>query len=194
MICPNKKCQIEIDDVSKFCDQCGSEIMLCPKCNTPGTGKFCAKDGTRLESRKKTDTHSPEQSILNQPEQEHASHAAATPQTGSAVQSGTAAFDLNSGTAGDTVTLVHSGGTELVMKNNDILGREEGSNAGKLVEFKYISRKHAMFTVNSGIWFIKDLGATNKTRLNDAVLEPQREYPVKKGDRIMLADQEFTVK
>lgn len=193
MICPNKKCLMEIDDDSKFCDRCGSEILLCPKCNTPGTGKFCAKDGSRLESRRSG-------AAQNAVPQQAAASGAQNQDAGNAIQAheiqqgGTAAFDLNSGTESDAVTLIHSGGLELVIKNNDILGRGEGVHAGELGGFKYISRKHAAFTVKSGAWFVTDLGATNKTRLNDAVLEPQREYPVKKGDRIMLADQEFTVK
>lgn len=193
MICPNKKCRIEIDDDSKFCDQCGSEILICPKCNNHGTGKFCDKDGTRLESRRNGDVQNtaPQQAAVSGVQNQTADNAM---QAHEIQQGGTAAFDLNSGTGSDSVTLIHSGGLELVIKNNDILGRGEGVHSGELGGFKYISRKHAAFTVKSGAWFVTDLGATNKTRLNDAVLEPQREYPVKKGDRIMLADQEFTIK
>jgi hypothetical protein len=193
MICPNKKCLIEIDDDSKFCDQCGSEILFCPKCNTPGTGKFCAKDGTRLESRRSDDTQNatPQQGTLPESQGQTAGNAE---QPHEIPQGGTAAFDLNSGTGSDAVTLIHSGGLELVIKNSDILGRGEGAHAVQLQGFKFLSRKHAELILRSGSWFIKDLGSTNKSKLNGEFLEPQREYPVKKGDCVMLADQEFTVK
>ena len=57
MICPVKSCHMEIDDDSRFCDQCGAEILECPQCGTFGTGKFCPKDGIRLEPRKKSIHH-----------------------------------------------------------------------------------------------------------------------------------------
>lgn len=193
MICPNKKCRIEIDDDSKFCDQCGSEILICPKCNNYGTGKFCDKDGTRLESRRNADTQNaaPQQGSPSGSQNQAVNDAV---QSHEVQHGGTAAFDLNSGTGSDTVTLIHSGGLELVIKNNDILGRGEGAHAEQLGGFKFLSRKHAELILKSGTWFIKDLGSTNKSKLNGEILEPQREYPVKKGDRIMLADQEFTAK
>ena len=193
MICPNKKCLIEIDDDSKFCDQCGSEILICPKCNTPGTGKFCAKDGTRLESRRSGDTQNaiPQQGTPSGSQNQAVNDAV---QSHEIPQGGTAAFDLNSEAESELLSLIHSGGLELVIKNSDILGRGEGAHAEQLGGFKFLSRRHAAFFVNSGTWFIKDLGSTNKSKLNGELLEPQKEYPVKKGDRIMLADQEFTVR
>jgi len=193
MICPNKKCLIEIDDDSKFCDQCGSEILICPKCNTPGTGKFCAKDGTRLESRRSGDTQNaiPQQETLPESQSQTAGNAE---QPHEIQQGGTAAFDLNSEAESALLSLLHSGGLELVIKNSDILGRGEGAHAEQLGGFKFLSRRHAELILKTGNWFIKDLGSTNKSKLNGELLEPQREYPVKKGDRIMLADQEFTVR
>lgn len=41
-------CKSQIEDDSFFCDQCGKEILVCPKCNNPGKGKVCTKDGTQL--------------------------------------------------------------------------------------------------------------------------------------------------
>jgi len=50
MQCPF--CKAFIDDDSIYCDQCGKEIFICPKCNKPGKGKMCIHDGTPLISMK----------------------------------------------------------------------------------------------------------------------------------------------
>ncbi len=55
-------------------------------------------------------------------------------------------------------------------------------NAGQLG----VSRKHAMITVRGHQLMLKDLGSTNGTRLNDSVLEPNREYRLHHGDQLML--------
>ena len=44
--CP--KCQAEIDVDSCFCDQCGAELHVCPKCGTLGKGKRCTRCGEPL--------------------------------------------------------------------------------------------------------------------------------------------------
>ena len=44
--CP--KCQAEIEADSYFCDQCGAELFVCPKCGTYGKGKRCTRCGEPL--------------------------------------------------------------------------------------------------------------------------------------------------
>ena len=44
--CP--KCQAEIDNDSCFCDQCGAELFVCPKCGVLGKGKRCTRCGEPL--------------------------------------------------------------------------------------------------------------------------------------------------
>ena len=46
--CP--KCQAEIESDSHFCDQCGAELFVCPKCGTLGKGKRCTRCGEPLVS------------------------------------------------------------------------------------------------------------------------------------------------
>lgn len=46
--CP--KCQAEIEGDSYFCDQCGAELFVCPKCGTFGKGKRCTRCGEQLVS------------------------------------------------------------------------------------------------------------------------------------------------
>ena len=46
IICPN--CQAEIDSDSKFCDQCGKELMYCPECKELKRGTECPRCGEDL--------------------------------------------------------------------------------------------------------------------------------------------------
>ena len=44
--CPH--CSKDIENDSFYCDQCGAELMYCPKCQIFGKGKFCSKCRTPL--------------------------------------------------------------------------------------------------------------------------------------------------
>lgn len=64
MKCPY--CKEMIDDDSWFCDQCGKEIKICPKCHLPKRGTECPACGADLVSAKSlaakaTETPKPEQ-------------------------------------------------------------------------------------------------------------------------------------
>lgn len=48
--CP--KCQSEIEGDSYFCDQCGTELFVCPKCGIYGKGKRCTRCGEPLVAAK----------------------------------------------------------------------------------------------------------------------------------------------
>ncbi|HRR95442.1 MAG TPA: zinc ribbon domain-containing protein [Candidatus Ratteibacteria bacterium] len=54
MICVFCKSNIEGD--SFFCDQCGKEILICPKCSQPGKGQYCTYDSTLLVTKKYFDS------------------------------------------------------------------------------------------------------------------------------------------
>jgi hypothetical protein len=46
MQCPS--CKEAIDDDSRYCDQCGEQILVCSICGCPGKGKRCIFDGKEL--------------------------------------------------------------------------------------------------------------------------------------------------
>lgn len=48
--CP--KCKQLIEDDSWFCDQCGTELMVCPSCRTIKRGMTCNQCGTKLMTAK----------------------------------------------------------------------------------------------------------------------------------------------
>ncbi len=185
MICPSKTCRNEIDDDSKYCDQCGVQILICPKCGTFGSVKFCPKDGQRMEPIGKSET------VTFDPHRPP--HSPQSEQVQNKDQSATTRMDINEVQGSGSLTLIHSGGTILKISSSDQLGKSVGTHADFLSRFKYISNKHAVITLNDSKWFITDMNSTNKTRVNGQILEPLKVIQIKKGDKIILADQEFTV-
>jgi len=189
MICPVKTCKNEIDDDSKFCDQCGSQILVCPKCGTPGGVKFCPKDGQRMEPAGKSETVTLDPPPP--PPQQTPPQQSAPAQNKD--QRATTRMDLNEVQGAGSLTLMHSGGTVLKISSGDQLGRSVGSHADFLGGFKFISGNHALLTFSENKWFITDQDSTNKTRVNGQVIEALKSVQIKNGDKIILADQEFTV-
>jgi pSer/pThr/pTyr-binding forkhead associated (FHA) protein len=188
MICPVKTCKYEIDDDSKYCDQCGTQILVCPKCGTFSSAKFCPKDGQRMEPVRKTDKVQT-QNIPSSPP------AGVQPQPSEQIKDprATTRMDINEVQGAGRLNLVHSSGTVLSVNSGDLLGRKSGPHAGQLGEYKYVSGSHAVISRNNNQWYIKDLDSTNKTRVNGKVIEAQKDIPVKHGDKIILADQEYII-
>ncbi|HEX8823690.1 MAG TPA: GGDEF domain-containing protein [Archangium sp.] len=67
------------------------------------------------------------------------------------------------------------------------IGREEGNHI--VVDLDNVSRRHAMIIHRQGRMFVKDLGSTNGTYLNDA--EVTQETPLRSGDLIKVGGSIF---
>ncbi len=46
IVCPY--CGKDIEDDSKYCDQCGGQLKKCQKCGQIGKGNRCTKDGDKM--------------------------------------------------------------------------------------------------------------------------------------------------
>ena len=55
-----------------------------------------------------------------------------------------------------------------------------------------VSRKHAKFFLQDGQCSVADQNSTNRTYVNDCALEPQTPQLLRDGDRIRLANEDFT--
>jgi pSer/pThr/pTyr-binding forkhead associated (FHA) protein/NADPH-dependent 2,4-dienoyl-CoA reductase/sulfur reductase-like enzyme len=66
------------------------------------------------------------------------------------------------------------------------LGRNPASHI--VISDETASWRHATFKQEDMKWFIRDLGSSNHTFLNDKALEPNQPYPLQPGDRIRIGD------
>ncbi len=68
--------------------------------------------------------------------------------------------------------------------SGDVVGRHE---KGKeyLKDYKTVSRKHAKFFKQAGIWYVEDLNSTNGVYINGKRINGKE--VIKKGDRISLS-------
>lgn len=72
-----------------------------------------------------------------------------------------------------------------------VVGKEEAKVHFYIGDNEAVSRCHMKIIKRGTGYVVKDLGATNFTYLNGEYIAPQEERPLKNGDVIMVADEEF---
>ena len=168
MQCP--LCKETIDDDSRYCDQCGEQIMVCSVCGRPGKGKRCIFDGKELVPAAGSASMPTFQASVSQP----------VPQSG--------------GTSGDKIKLtsqIH--GIMIEAGDGDIIGRKNGAFANVFSRFNFVSGTHCKIVKTVAGWHIQDMGSTNGTIYNGATLVPNALYPLTSGTTIKIADVELLV-
>ena len=176
IVCPS--CGELIPDDSKYCDQCGVQLLECVNCGTLGTDDFCPECGKPMVSK------------------------------GNAARKSDATIkpskEDNGGNDGDTTTGGGRDRKNLVLKSRNgnfilrpeheaIIGRKESPYEQLLADLNLISRRHGKFLRQGRDWFIVDFGSTNGTLVND--VELQRDVPMKfrAGDVIDIGTYIFDV-
>jgi len=165
MQCPF--CKNNIDDDSFYCDQCGKEILICPKCNKPGKGKMCIIDGTPLVSMKD------KIGIIH---------------TASKVS---VAVPLDKG----ELHLINKNlGLDVKIEKDVFIGRETGDFVDIFGEYQTVSGRHLQidFDLQKG-WLVTDLGSTNGTKYNNMLLVPNRPQILTDKSYLIIANIEFYV-
>lgn len=98
-------------------------------------------------------------------------------------------------------TMLANGGSITRVKNGDkldlkvqevLIGRDPAVCNFHITGNTNIGRKHAKFVVKNGVTYIVDQNSTNGTFVNGARIQPNVEIALKNGDKIMLADEEFS--
>lgn len=216
--CP--KCKQLIEDDSWFCDQCGTELMVCPSCRTIKRGMTCNQCGTKLVTAKafaqnggsvKDPTTPPvgnTQNVGPSPTPNVNPNPNSQPHTGFVGQ-----HTPNADTNSDRT--MRPGATppppprqpqvkpgHLVCQNPPIrLGIGDGAIIGRRGSYAqtfagqgYVSGNHARLQYNaSGQFEIVDLGSTNGTFVNGQQLAPNMPRVVNVGDIVKFANLEFAV-
>ncbi|MDO4319631.1 MAG: FHA domain-containing protein [Bacteroidales bacterium] len=159
--CPS--CGADIDGDSRFCDQCGIELMVCPSCRSVCKSKFCSKCGKpSVKASELTDVSVP-----------------AGPAGGPApVGQPKPAGQLQAITCAAM-------GVRLPLRAGAVIGRVNGDYKDLLARFDYISGTHARLDCNGGEWTITDLGSRNGTAVNGVPCSGA--VPLHKGDVVRFA-------
>lgn len=215
IVCPN--CKAEIEDDSRFCDQCGQMLLYCEKCGRVGMGRRCTSCGgmmlsaTGVPGSMPQGGHATDMSVsrmsmsgMGFTQSTHATSprplAGAMPgavSTRGGVSSrgitGGAARGAGMGMGSATMPQLHlsndSLGIRIVGINGAVIGRKEGPYAHFLKQQSYISGVHAQLFYRADIgWCLADKHSSNGTKLNNHRLQPDVEMSLKNGDIVTLAN------
>ena len=189
------KCGADIDSDSLFCDQCGAEQYVCPKCHIIGKGpnKRCGMCGSPLvPATGQQDKNSTQQQGAAQPfagaaQQQGAAQpfaGAAQPFAGATQQQGAA--QQQGATRMASYLVCQAEQVSIPLMNGAVIGRTAGDYANLLGKCIYISGMHARLTQNGSVWHITDLGSRNGTKVNGVACQPNVPMAFKTGDTIKL--------
>jgi hypothetical protein len=172
-------CKIGIDDDSLYCDQCGKEIFICPKCNNPGKGKMCTIDGTTLVTMKNKMTGS------------------ATGVGVSVAVSSVPAQNLGPIPVldKDELHLINKNlGLDIKIEKDVLIGRTTGDFVDIFSKYQTVSGQHLQinFDLQKG-WLVTDLGSTNGTKYNNIPLVPNQPQILSDKSYLIIATIEFYV-
>jgi serine/threonine protein kinase len=121
-------------------------------------------------------------------------------QTPAAFMEALTALPALDGAGGDSVTAVLVGeNTRLELTGPDmVVGRRDPQRGFApdidllpLDHQQTVSRRHARFTRRSGRYFVEDLNAYNRTRVNGLPLVPHQEHELHDGDTVRLGNVEL---
>lgn len=182
------KCGADIDSDSLFCDQCGAEQYVCPKCHIIGKGpnKRCGMCGSPLvpatgqQGNNSTQQQGAAQPFAGATQQQGAAQpfAGATQQQGAAQQQGATRIA--------SYLVCQAEQVSIPLMNGAVIGRTAGDYANLLGKCIYISGMHARLTQNGSVWHITDLGSRNGTKVNGVACQPNVPMAFKTGDTIRL--------
>ena len=189
------KCGADIDSDSLFCDQCGAEQYVCPKCHIIGKGpnKRCGMCGSPLvpatgqQGNNSTQQQGAVQPFAGATQQQGAAQpfAGATQQQGAAQPfAGTA--QQQGATRMASYLVCQAEQVSIPLMNGAVIGRTAGDYANLLGKCIYISGMHARLTQNGSVWHITDLGSRNGTKVNGVACQPNVPMAFKTGDTIKL--------
>lgn len=182
------KCGADIDSDSLFCDQCGAEQYVCPKCHIIGKGpnKRCGMCGSPLvpatgqQGNNSTQQQGAAQPFAGATQQQ----GAAQPFAGAAQQQG--ATQQQEATRMASYLVCQAEQVSIPLMNGAVIGRTAGDYANLLGKCVYISGMHARLTQNGSVWHITDLGSRNGTKVNGVACQPNVPMAFKTGDTIKL--------
>ena len=192
--CPH--CGADIENDSHYCDQCGAQLLQCPKCGEFRKGKFCPTCGVPTgqpgltgltgltgQPRQPQQPVQPQQAV--QPAQPVQPVQPVQPPRPQQQATGTA---LPPADNGPTCLRADALGITLQLKPGAVIGRVNGDYVAQVCTLQYISGTHARIDRGANMqWTITDLGSRNGTTVNGIQCQPNTPVPFKIGDQIRFA-------
>ena len=175
--CPS--CGELIPDDSKYCDQCGAELLECVNCGALGTDDFCAECGKPMVSKGKAE-NKPDATVKPPKEEDVLINIVNT-----TIGGRNATKNL--------ILKARKGNFILRPENEAIIGRKDSPYEQLLVDLNLISRRHGKFVKQGRDWYIVDFGSTNGTLVNDVELQPTVPMKFKAGDVVDIGTYIFDV-
>ena len=177
-------CKLEIEDDSLYCDQCGKEIFICPKCGKPGKGKVCIYDGTNLDSMKVKLGSGIDQSSIQSDKTEPSQEIPSTPEPGIEQKVKIPELSL----VNRTLNLF------LKIEPGDILGRNSGRFTDLFRQYRWVSGKHLKFEYDPEKgWAVSDLNSKNGAKYKNTKLIPFQPVTLKDNTFLLMGKIEFFV-
>jgi len=185
IICPN--CKEEIDDDSRFCDQCGQALLFCNNCGRVGIGRRCTQCGGMMISA--------DEYHRNGERTGYASFISSSISQ-SYSTTGPASFSLQNGGQKDSpqgIPMLTLSNTSLNIHfqgiNGAVIGRRQGPYTQYFSQHMYVSGVHAQLKYNAGSgWCVVDKHSSNGTKLNQHALQPDVEMALRNGDILTIAN------
>ena len=192
IICPN--CKEEIDDDSRYCDQCGQALLFCEKCGRAGMGRRCTSCGGLMispdeyQNRNKVNT-----AMASSISTGFTSQGFVSTMRGERTLQGIGAPRMPQGIP-QLLLYNDSLNIRMVGINGAIIGRRQGPYTQFFQQNMYVSGAHAQIKYrNDSGWCVADKHSSNGTKLNEHPLQPDVEMSLKNGDIVTIANLNLQV-
>ncbi len=186
IICPN--CKEEIEERSRFCDQCGQELSYCTNCGRVGKGRRCTHCGGLMVSPDELDKKKEKNASMSVMDVISMSYNQVTQSSMRSSDDYRQSAAAKNGMP--TLTLYNpSLDIRIVGINGAIIGRRQGPYQQLFEGNMFVSGVHAqlIFKPETG-WCIIDKHSSNGTKLNQRDLLPDVPMSIKAGDIVTLAN------
>ena len=181
IICPT--CKEEIDDDSRYCDQCGQALLYCNQCGRVGIGRRCTYCGGLM--------------VAPGNEKQQATQMESIASVGYATYGSLRQEDSRPGGQGGMPVLTLANDSlniRIVAMNGAIIGRRKGPYSQFFERHAYVSGVHAqlLYSLDKG-WCVVDKHSSNGTKLNQRQIQPDVDMRLNNGDVLAIANVNLQV-
>ena len=181
IICPT--CKEEIDDDSRYCDQCGQALLYCNQCGRVGIGRRCTYCGGLM--------------VAPGNDKQQATQMESIASVGYATYGSLRQEDSRPGGQGGMPVLTLANDSlniRIVAMNGAIIGRRKGPYSQFFERHAYVSGVHAqlLYSPDKG-WCVVDKHSSNGTKLNQRQIQPDVDMRLNNGDVLAIANVNLQV-